>query len=154
LGPAASAFECADAYKQQELDVCSGFHNTYTNDLACCCILQEESIADMRGDIEAFLQDNPEILTKAKMTVGDVLHVLSLVGAADCQQAMLLRSTTAAVCSPVLLQLVCLWRRPGSTILALRHAPNSQKVSWLSLPGTDCCYHMQLLLTADRHTCV
>jgi hypothetical protein len=42
--------------------------------------VQEESIADMRGDIEAFLQDNPEILTKANMTVGDVLHVLSLVG--------------------------------------------------------------------------
>jgi hypothetical protein len=42
--------------------------------------LQEESIADMRGDIEAFLQDNPEILVKANMTVGDVLHVLSLVG--------------------------------------------------------------------------
>uniref|UniRef100_A0A383VSU2 SET domain-containing protein n=1 Tax=Tetradesmus obliquus TaxID=3088 RepID=A0A383VSU2_TETOB len=39
----------------------------------------EESIADMRGDIEAFLQDNPEILTKAEMTIVDVLHVLSLI---------------------------------------------------------------------------
>ncbi|KAF6258740.1 hypothetical protein COO60DRAFT_1517225 [Scenedesmus sp. NREL 46B-D3] len=39
----------------------------------------EKSIADMRGDIAAFLQDNPDILAKAKMTSGDVLHVLSLI---------------------------------------------------------------------------
>jgi hypothetical protein len=55
----------------------------------CRCFLQEESIADMRGDIEAFLQDNPEILAKAKMTVVDVLQVLSLVGNRRCTKKQL-----------------------------------------------------------------
>lgn len=63
---------------------------------ASAFILQEESIADMRGDIEAFLQDNPEILTKAEMTIVDVLHVLSLVSAKQCQAAAALVSPQAA----------------------------------------------------------
>lgn len=50
----------------------------------------------MRGDIEAFLQDNPEILTKAEMTIVDVLHVLSLVSAKQCQAAAALVSPQAA----------------------------------------------------------